>query len=288
MKPIEKSLLLASHNLTLSTLRMGHGNARRVLCVHGWLDNANSFLPLMPLLDDADVVAIDLPGHGHSEHLSQLSHYALDQYVSVILEAADALGWDEPFHLLGHSLGGCIAPLCAAAAPKSISGLTLIDAAGPVAESADALPDRLQRHHRDFTEHPKRTPRVYRSIDDAVETRLKANKMKRDSARLIVERQLRATDNGFQWRFDPKLRIASVRYFTEEQVHTVLQAVRCPVHCILAEDGYIVARKGYRERLNCFADLTLSTLPGNHHLHLDTPQVVASAINRSLQDTWPG
>jgi len=43
-------------------------NAPRVLCLHGWLDNAASFIPLAPLLDKLEVFALDFPGHGNSEH----------------------------------------------------------------------------------------------------------------------------------------------------------------------------------------------------------------------------
>ena len=40
----------------------------RALCLHGWLDNAASFIPLAPLLKPLDLVALDMAGHGHSQH----------------------------------------------------------------------------------------------------------------------------------------------------------------------------------------------------------------------------
>ncbi|MFY0450190.1 alpha/beta hydrolase, partial [Xanthomonas codiaei] len=41
---------------------------RRILALHGWLDNAASFVPLSAHLQapDLDLVLLDLPGHGHS------------------------------------------------------------------------------------------------------------------------------------------------------------------------------------------------------------------------------
>ena len=38
-------------------------------CLHGWLDNAGSFIPLMRhLRKEEHWVALDLPGHGQSFH----------------------------------------------------------------------------------------------------------------------------------------------------------------------------------------------------------------------------
>ena len=38
------------------------------LALHGWLDNAASFEPIAPLLEQCHLVAVDLPGHGLSDH----------------------------------------------------------------------------------------------------------------------------------------------------------------------------------------------------------------------------
>ena len=49
---------------------------RKILCLHGWLDNAASFNRLVPLLLDSaediptQIVALDFPGHGLSGHKS--------------------------------------------------------------------------------------------------------------------------------------------------------------------------------------------------------------------------
>ena len=35
----------------------------KVLCLHGWLDNAASFVPLAPFLKDFDLLALDFDVH---------------------------------------------------------------------------------------------------------------------------------------------------------------------------------------------------------------------------------
>ena len=59
--------------LQIRGLQWGDRTApNKALCVHGYMDNAMSFAALAPLLlDDGrrlHIVAIDLPGHGLSDH----------------------------------------------------------------------------------------------------------------------------------------------------------------------------------------------------------------------------
>ena len=75
----------------LAALR-NDGSGPRVLALHGWLDNAASFLPMAPYLRDFDLVALDLPGHGRSMHLPPGADYSFPGAIANVLDAADALG----------------------------------------------------------------------------------------------------------------------------------------------------------------------------------------------------
>src|SRR5205085_3995931 len=89
-------------------------------------------------LREFDVVALDLPGHGGSDHRAPGYDYMLVDWIHDVLDALDALGWQRT-RLLGHSMGGAISTMVAVAAPERIERLALIEALGPLAgEAADA------------------------------------------------------------------------------------------------------------------------------------------------------
>ena len=139
-----EELYLATARTGLAARAHGPPDGQPVLALHGWLDNAASFEPLAPLLAGIRLVALDLPGHGRSAHRPPGCPYHFVDYADDVLDAADALGWDR-FTLLGHSLGGAIATLVAAARPGRVERLAMIEALGPLSEEPASLPARLER-----------------------------------------------------------------------------------------------------------------------------------------------
>ena len=99
----------------LQGLRWGSSSGTPVLALHGWLDNAASFRRSRLIFRGVQLLALDLPGHGASDHRPQGVRYHLMDYVPAVLEAADALGLASML-IMGHSLGGSIAGLAAVAA----------------------------------------------------------------------------------------------------------------------------------------------------------------------------
>ncbi len=80
-------------------------------------------------------VAVDLRGHRDSALAPDQSGATLWEHLNDVLATADALGLPQ-FVLVGHSFGATVALSVAAAAPKRVLGLVLVDASG----SMGALP----------------------------------------------------------------------------------------------------------------------------------------------------
>ena len=72
---------------------------KRVLALHGWMDNSGSFDKLMPLIKHEDglyIVALDLPGHGRSSQLPPGSSYSDLNIVMEIRRCLTELKWIQP------------------------------------------------------------------------------------------------------------------------------------------------------------------------------------------------
>ncbi len=262
----------------LAALRGGTAGGPKLLCLHGWLDNAASFLPLAPHLAGFDLVALDLPGHGASEHRAPGYDYAFVDWVHDALDAMDALGWDRA-DWLGHSMGGAIAASAAAAAPTRVRRLALIEALGPVAADAQAAGSRLRDAVAARRALGAKPPRVIPDIDTAVAARLAASRMTPEAARLIVERNLRPLEGGYAWRSDPRLTLPSHLRLTEETVQALLRAIEAPVLVIAADPSPPYFTPAVRQaRLACLADGRVEVIAGGHHLHMEQAGRVAAPL----------
>jgi len=252
-----------------------------ILCVHGWLDNAASFVPLMPYIDNTEIVAIDLPGHGHSSSLGAAGEFNFLEVALLIPRIIQFLGW-RSCHLLGHSLGGNLALVASAAAPEMITSLIMLEAAGPPTEVAEKFPERLKKSLQHRMNPEKFHSRHFETTAQAVASRLAAAKMSKASAELVVERQLQPTNDGYRWRFDSRFRHASSLYLTEDQVSALLQSVSSPTLAVLADDGLLKNVPQAQERLKRLANITIEHVPGDHHMHMDDPEPTGQLLQAHL------
>ena len=141
------------------------GQGEPVLALHGWLDNAASFMPLATQWQ-RPMVALDFSGHGHSDHRPDGVVTHLVDHVRDVLAVADQLGWQR-FTLVGHSMGAGIACLFAAALPERVSRLVLIEGLGPPTTPAEDVAKTLRKALDDMMALADKRKPVYTEIADA-------------------------------------------------------------------------------------------------------------------------
>lgn len=130
------------NNLSIAYREAGQG--RPLLCVHGNFASGRWFSEV-EAPPGWRVLALDLPNFGDSEAMPEpLSIQAYAAYLHGFVEALEL----TPLALFGHSLGGAVAEVYAAAHPDTLRGLVLVSAAPPAglktAEEHYALLESLQ------------------------------------------------------------------------------------------------------------------------------------------------
>jgi pimeloyl-ACP methyl ester carboxylesterase len=106
---------------TLFYAQRGHDHPA-VVCIHGAGGSHQHWgLQMRGLSDIAQVVLLDLPGHGRSPGPGRSS---IDGYSDVLLAALNALELEQVV-LAGHSMGGAVALWAALHAPQRVAGLVL-------------------------------------------------------------------------------------------------------------------------------------------------------------------
>ncbi|MDF0750404.1 alpha/beta fold hydrolase [Marinobacter sp. 71-i] len=244
-----------------------------VLMVHGWLDNALSFARLAPAFEGArDIYSLDLAGHGHSGHRPPGQGYLLMDYVSDLAELVETHFRGAPrgqVDLVGHSLGGIVSVLYAAAFPERVRRLVMIDSLGPISRKPEEVIGQMRKA---ITKRMAGSgkPVVYPDIGAAAKAREGGMiPLSPDAARMLVARSMKQSGEGFMWRADPRLRHPSMIMMDEAQVAACLKKVTTPTRFLRAEKGLLASRPELNSRTNAIADLDLVTVPGGHHCHLD-------------------
>lgn len=271
-------------HLTLRGWQSGAATGTPVLCLHGWLDNANSFLPLAAEMLNVHMLAIDLPGHGLSSHRSPEAHYYLFEYIADLVELIQQQAWSA-LTIIGHSMGGMIASALAAAMPELVARLVLVDSIGfvttPEVETASQLRQAiLSREGR-----RKKFKPSYPSLADAAKARQHQSDFAELQARLLTQRGCFAVSTDpltYGWTADMRLREASAQRLCVAQAKGLLRQISCPVLALMAEDGIALMQQNLLLYQQCFTTLTVRHAPGGHHLHMTQPQAIAAVITDFL------
>ncbi len=262
-----------------------------VLAWHGWLDNAASFAHLAPHLAERGfrVMALDFPGHGHSDHRAEGHAYSFLDYVLDMHEVHEALLGDRPAVYLCHSMGAAVAQMYLSAFPEHARHLVLIENVGPVPPHVpgQAVPT-LRKALKQWARHSLEHSRHYARIEDAVAARIEATPMPAEIIRPLVERGLHPSDDGLHWRTDKRLRLNSLMRVNEQQVMEFLAGNAVPTHLILSDPLTYAMDYPMREaRIAALKPRWLDHLPGGHHLHMTQADAVARAILINLEPSAP-
>ena len=261
--------------------------APKVLCLHGWLDNAASFIPLAQHLEGLDLYALDFPGHGHSDHRPPGVRYAFTEYIFDLDAVLDALGW-ETTSIIGHSMGGGVANMFASVMPERVDRLVLLDGLGPW--TIDITKTRKQlRDSLEWVRRPRRPLRRFESLEAVAKARQSGFlEISLPAARMIAKRAARRVvdEDGthYTWRTDPALRWDSPVFISEEQVMQFLAGIEAPVLSLHAQPWTDQRGPFFGPRQQALKNAVFEDIEGNHHFHMDEAEKIAPKIQAFIEE----
>jgi pimeloyl-ACP methyl ester carboxylesterase len=215
------------------------------------------------LQDVCSWVAVDLRGHGESEH-SRSGSYSVETHTSDVLEIIQSLSLRRVI-LLGHSLGGIVALQVAARKPAQVLSLVVVDvcaAPNPVglAHSAANFRDSL---------------RVFESRAEYARWLIERRPMTSAAvAARVAESALRESDRGFVLKADPAMAEARARPIGEKEFRWIsaLPAVSCRTLVLRGVGSAFVSSRAAAEMVRMLPNATLEAIPrAGHSVMTDNP-----------------
>jgi pimeloyl-ACP methyl ester carboxylesterase len=234
----------------------------RVVLIHGSVGNAETWAPVLPALEERfEVVAPNRGGYPPGPLLERIDFERQAEELAPLL--------DDGAHLVGHSYGGVISLVIAAAYPERVRSLAVSEPpAFGLARGNPAVDDLLERIEEHFQCGP-REPRAFAEgflalvgsktqlperLSPTLEQGIRATMAERlPSEAEIPLHELAATEF-------PMLVVSGAHHPAFDAVCDVLETRLGAERAVLPGAGHSLARApGYPERLRAFLDASDQT-----------------------------
>lgn len=273
-QPVEvvrgETLVDAAAGRHVRWLRWGSG-APRVVLLHGGAQNAHTWDTVALALRPVPLLAIDLPGHGHSDWREDRQYgpvsNAADVAAVIAAEAPDA------DLLVGMSLGGLTATAVAARHPDLVRSLLVVDVTPGVDEhKAKAV--------HDFIAGPQDFP----SFSEIFERTVQFNPTRSASSlrRGIIHNAHPLPDGSWEWNYDRRP-LTQLEAGLFANLWDDVSAVKAPYCLVRGGDSPVVDDADVAEVRRRQPDLRYELIEGaGHSIQGDRPLELAALIRDLL------
>ncbi|XP_012349754.1 serine hydrolase-like protein [Apis florea] len=257
---------------------------KKILMVHGILDNAGSFDRLVELLpQEYQYVNVDLPGHGLSSPFSYGTPLHFFDYVYSISLVLNALKWKTCIYI-GHSFGAQIGIHFNILYPGRFEKIIAIDGflSSPVENVVSHIQDKYN-----LDAYSKNSKTLYTKDEIIYALKFKRQEtLKLDAAEAMFERAVTKVNNLYKYNRDTRLRFMVKPYFTiEEQEKFFIKYATKTLIIIADNSSHInINLKLLKIILNVSDKNKISVIfvNGNHDVHNNYPERIAFHICKFL------
>lgn len=290
IEPMQESYIDV-RGLQLCLCSWGPADGELILCVHGVLEHGAAWEEIARPLASMGyrVVAPDQRGHGRSQHVGMGGSYQLIDYLGDL----DAIAFgtaepnpnpltDQPFILVGHSMGAVVAATFASVRPEKVKSLLLLEPVLPGEQKDDQTAQNIATH-LDYLASPPQH-QVFADIQAA------ANRLRRLTPNLSeelalkhAERLTEPCDGGVRWRWDPRLQIRtgiglSGTAFNRDKYTQLLSQIKAPTTIVYGNNSNFNRAEDIALQQAAIAHAKTVTLSGGHNLHVDAPDAIVAII----------
>jgi len=271
--------------LKIHYLEWGDPGGEPLILIHGFLDHARSWEPLVAWLQRKSpnplwIIAPDCRGHGDSGWIGAGGYYHFADYLLDLDSLIHALARPQ-INLLGHSMGGTISFLYTGTFPRSVKRLVLVEGLGPSGLAFADAPQRMAKWLAEVKPSAHRKARNYSSLREAAQRLQRAHpRLKPELALKLAEWGMKESGSGtWIWKFDPLHRSTAPQPFYTGQALEFFRRIECPVLLVQGKESRQAPRPDLRERLAALARHARIEIPdAGHMIHHDNPEALAQAV----------
>uniref|UniRef100_A0A8D8YV86 Serine hydrolase-like protein n=1 Tax=Cacopsylla melanoneura TaxID=428564 RepID=A0A8D8YV86_9HEMI len=276
----------------------GKGSNPPVLCLHGILDNCNTFDRLIPLLPTCFFyICIDFPSHGLSSHIPPGFMDSGMVFVSSIERVAQHLRLDR-FIIMGHSFGGRTGVFYTSLFPEKVEKLIMLDTWGfkyyAHHETQSLFRNNVLIPFKIEAVAAKKTQPKY-SYETLLQRVIAGrsqqdSSFKREAAEIILARHIRKVPGEDKYYYTPDQHLKHYEHFKpiltlEQYKHLYSRYVRCKVLVLEStESDHKHNSPNMRDIRAVWKQLgaEIHRVEGNHDVHINEPERVAPLVEKFL------
>ncbi|XP_037875796.1 serine hydrolase-like protein [Bombyx mori] len=279
----------------VAVIAWGDSTKPPMLLVHGYMDTAATFIPLVNELTDSHYyVAFDMPGHGKSENFPTGQVISQIHIIEVIHRIVKFMKWDR-FVYMAHSMGVVIGLFYNYVYPNKVSRMIHLDPGPPISMYYyvhHKLPFWFNYIYTEYYDSFKRwnssEKRRY-TYDDALSLVVRNRNLSEEQAEVILARSLDpVAGDKFELSWQPSMKKISNVSVSDETLYTSLTANSPPTLVIAASESSMVGpAKSFALNIlekcqNILPNFYVVTISGGHDVHITMPEVVAEYIVKFL------
>lgn len=276
----------------------GGTDSTPLVLLHGWMDVSASWQFLVDALpqdfaDQRSIIAPDWRGYGLTTG-PETDAFWFPDYLGDLDALIERLYPGQQVDLVGHSMGGNVVMMYAAARPHRVRRVVNVEGFGMAATRPAQAPNRIAKWLDELQTHQKSGNTLQSYPDqDAVAARLRKNnpRLPPDRAQWLAAHWAQPDAHG-QWRVlgDRAHKNTNPYLYRLDETLEAYRHIQAPVLFVQAQDDSLAqwwkgsfTRQEHNERLQHIAHLQTLTLPdAGHMLQHDQPARLALAVAQFL------